>query len=133
MPVHRRGAERDAGAVRREADVFGGPGWTWVRAQGALRDAAAKVGEGGQFFTRGIRLLGSDVNSAAVLFYRAAAGASLKPREARPAPRAPAGASACCWWCLRPLVPHLRAENIESNMQRGLFVRPPCPLPSGAP
>ena len=63
--------------------MFGGPGWTWVRAQGALREAADKVAEGGQFFTRGIRLLGSDVNSAAVLFYRAAAGASLKPREAR--------------------------------------------------
>lgn len=63
--------------------MFGGPRWTWVRAQGALREAADKVAEGGQFFTRGIRLLGSDVNSAAVLFYRAAAGASLKPREAR--------------------------------------------------
>ena len=66
--------------------MFGGPGWTWVRAQGALREAADKVAEGGQFFTRGIRLLGSDVNSAAVLFYRAAAGASLKPREARTVP-----------------------------------------------
>lgn len=133
MPVHRRGAERDAGAVRREADVFGGPGWTWVRAQGALRDAAAKVGEGGQFFTRGIRLLGSDVNSAAVLFYRAAAGASLKPREARPAPRAPALAPAprgrpCGRQRLRVVVleaPFPASESREHRVQHA--ERPVCP------
>lgn len=42
---------------------------------------AAKVRDGAQFFTRGVRLLGSDISSAGRLFYRAGAGASLKPRE----------------------------------------------------
>ena len=40
--------------------------------------------EGALFFTRGIRLLGTDLQSAGRLFTRAGAGASLKPREARP-------------------------------------------------
>jgi hypothetical protein len=131
-----------AGVARREADVFGGPGWTWVRAQGALRDAAAKVGEGGQFFTRGIRLLGSDVNSAAVLFYRAAAGASLKPREAR-APRrapersrrpraaAPAGASACLRGAGRPVV--LEASKTMDSPTCREACLPDCPLSGWAP
>lgn len=41
----------------------------------------AQVRDGAQFFTRGVRLLGSDISSAGRLFYRAGAGASLKPRE----------------------------------------------------
>jgi hypothetical protein len=41
------------------------------------------VRDGVMFFTRGVRLLGQDCNSAGRLFYRAGAGASLKPREVR--------------------------------------------------
>jgi len=37
--------------------------------------------EGALFFSRGIRLLGTDVQAACGLFARAVAGASLKPRE----------------------------------------------------
>ena len=44
--------------------------------------------EGTLFFTRGIRLLGTDLQSAGRLFTRAAAGASLKPREVCPLFRA---------------------------------------------
>ena len=40
--------------------------------------------EGTLFFTRGIRLLGTDLQSAGRLFARAGAGASLKPREVCP-------------------------------------------------
>ncbi|KAK9908964.1 hypothetical protein WJX75_005261 [Coccomyxa subellipsoidea] len=64
-----------------DAEVFAGAGWTWVRAQAAVSDGFAKVRDGVMFFTRGVRLLGQDCNSAGRLFYRAGAGASLKPRE----------------------------------------------------
>lgn len=67
----------------RDAEVFAGAGWTWVRAQAAVSEGAAKVRDGVGFFTRGCRLLGSDLSSAGRLFYRAGAGASLKPREVR--------------------------------------------------
>ena len=103
--------------------MFGGPGWTWVRAQGALRDAAAKVAEGGQFFTRGIRLLGSDVNSAAVLFYRAAAGASLKPREARARCRPLA---ALLWRFLEPAQETLMTEVVYCSLTEQSHLRVLC-------
>ncbi|CAL8462025.1 g1556 [Coccomyxa elongata] len=64
-----------------DAEVFAGAGWTWMRTQAAVSDGVAKVRDGAQFFTRGVRLLGSDISSAGRLFYRAGAGASLKPRE----------------------------------------------------
>ncbi|EIE25017.1 hypothetical protein COCSUDRAFT_40379 [Coccomyxa subellipsoidea C-169] len=64
-----------------DAEVFAGTGWTWVRAQAAVSDGVAKVRDGVMFFTRGVRLLGQDCSSAGRLFYRAGAGASLKPRE----------------------------------------------------
>lgn len=64
-----------------EATVFAGNGWTWVRVTGSFRDAYGKVQDGWQFFTRGLRLLGSDVSQAGRLFTSAALGASLKPRE----------------------------------------------------
>ena len=76
--VHR--AERSAGA-RRDAQVFAGAGWTVVRAQAAVDEGVGKIREGVGFFARGCRLLGSDLSSAGRLFYRAGAGASLKPRE----------------------------------------------------
>jgi len=61
--------------------VFGGTGWTLVRARATVDEGVGKIREGFGFFTRGVRLLGSDVSSAGRLFYRAGAGASLKPRE----------------------------------------------------
>ncbi|BDA41254.1 probable mitochondrial proton/calcium exchanger protein at C-terminar half [Coccomyxa sp. Obi] len=64
-----------------DAEVFAGAGWTWMRTQAAVSDGVAKVRDGALFFTRGVRLLGSDISSAGRLFYRAGAGASLKPRE----------------------------------------------------
>ena len=71
-------------AARRDARVFAGTGWTLVRAQATMGEGAGKIREGIGFFTRGVRLLGSDVSSAGRLFYRAGAGASLRPREVRP-------------------------------------------------
>ncbi|CAK0783736.1 hypothetical protein CVIRNUC_006935 [Coccomyxa viridis] len=64
-----------------DARVFAGTGWTLVRAQATMGEGAGKIREGIGFFTRGVRLLGSDVSSAGRLFYRAGAGASLRPRE----------------------------------------------------
>ena len=52
-----------------------------VRAQAAVDEGVGKIREGVGFFARGCRLLGSDLSSAGRLFYRAGAGASLKPRE----------------------------------------------------
>ena len=69
--------------LRRDAQVFAGTGWTLVRAQATVGEGVGKIREGVGFFNRGVRLLGSDVSSAGRLFYRAGAGASLKPREAR--------------------------------------------------
>ena len=70
----------------RDVAVFGGPGWSWVRARGAVQDAAGKVQDGVQFFGRGMRLLGSDLAAAGRLFVRAVAGASLRPREVQGLP-----------------------------------------------
>ncbi|KAK9810635.1 hypothetical protein WJX73_006190 [Symbiochloris irregularis] len=64
-----------------EATVFSGSGWTWVRVTNSFRDAYGKVMDGGNFFIRGLRLLGSDVSQSFRLFSSAALGASLKPRE----------------------------------------------------
>jgi hypothetical protein len=52
-----------------------------MRAQATAAEGIGKFRDGFEFFTRGIRLLGSDMSTAGRLFYRAAAGASLKPRE----------------------------------------------------
>lgn len=67
----------------RDAQVFAGTGWTLVRAKATMGEGVGKIREGIGFFNRGVRLLGSDVSSAGRLFYRAGAGASLKPREVR--------------------------------------------------
>lgn len=64
-----------------EGVVFGGQGITWMKVRFQIREAVGKVTEGVQFFTRGIRLLGSDCNNCGRLFYRAALGQTLKPRE----------------------------------------------------
>ena len=44
-------------------------------------ESGEKVVEGALFFARGLKLLGTDVRASCGLFTRAAAGASLKPRE----------------------------------------------------
>ena len=54
--------------------VFSGSGWTVVKLQAALTDSLGKVKEGVMFFSRGIRLLGSDMTSAGRLFSRAVLG-----------------------------------------------------------
>ena len=61
----------------REGVVFGGQGITWIKVRLQIREAVDKVTEGVQFFTRGIRLLGSDCNNCGRLFYRAALGKQL--------------------------------------------------------
>lgn len=55
-----------------------------MRAQATAAEGLGKFRDGFEFFTRGIRLLASDISASGRLFYRAAAGASLKPREASP-------------------------------------------------
>lgn len=54
--------------------VFSGSGWTVVKVQAALAESLGKVKEGIMFFSRGIRLLGSDISSAGRLFSRAVLG-----------------------------------------------------------
>lgn len=60
--------------ICREAMVFYGSGWTVVKVQAAVAESFDKVREGIMFFSRGIRLLGSDVSSAGRLFSRAVLG-----------------------------------------------------------
>lgn len=57
--------------------MFGGQGITWIKVRLKIRETVGKVTEGVQFFTRGIRLLGSDCNNCGRLFYRAALGMPL--------------------------------------------------------
>ena len=61
--------------------VGGGGALSLTRAKAAATESSAKLVEGALFFSRGIRLLGTDVQAACGLFARSAAGASLKPRE----------------------------------------------------
>ena len=56
--------------------MFSGSGWTFVRWQAAVGEALGKVKDGIMFFSRGIRLLISDVSSAGQLFSRAVLGES---------------------------------------------------------
>lgn len=58
--------------------VFSGSGWTVVKLQAALADSWGKVKEGAMFFTRGMRLLGSDITGAGRLFSRAVLGTLAK-------------------------------------------------------
>ena len=57
--------------------MFSGSGWTVVKVQAALAESLGKVKEGVMFFSRGIRLLGSDMSSAGRLFSRAVLGRRL--------------------------------------------------------
>ena len=65
-----------AGVCGDGVDAGAGQGDGGARASGRSARASASS-------NRGVRLLGSDVSSAGRLFYRAGAGASLKPREVR--------------------------------------------------
>jgi hypothetical protein len=65
-----------------EETVFGGAGLSLARLQGQARAAAATVAEGVSFGVRGVRLLAGDVGAAGRLFWRAALGGTLRPREA---------------------------------------------------
>ncbi len=58
----------------RDTTVFVRTGFSLLRLQLAVNQNAAKVGEGVRFFTRGLRMLGSDVTNGGQLFYRAALG-----------------------------------------------------------
>ena len=58
----------------REAIVFSGSGWTLVKVQAVYAEGVDKVKEGALFFSRGVRLLGSDISSAGRLFSRAVLG-----------------------------------------------------------
>ena len=69
-------AQGRAGVCRGRVDAGAG-------AKATVGEGVGKIREGVGFFNRGVRLLGSDVSSAGRLFYRAGAGASLKPREVR--------------------------------------------------
>ena len=60
--------------LRRDTTVFVRTGFSLLRLQLAVSQNASKVGEGVRFFTRGLRLLGSDVANGGQLFYRAALG-----------------------------------------------------------
>lgn len=60
--------------------VFSGSGWTVVKLQTAVAESWGKVKEGVVFFSRGLRLLGSDISSAGRLFSRAVLGAPCRSR-----------------------------------------------------
>lgn len=65
-----------------DGKVFGGPGpLSPRRLQLSFKESAGKVLEGVQFFSRGLRLMGSDLGAAGRVFMRAAMGGTLKPRE----------------------------------------------------
>jgi len=65
-----------------ESDVFAAAGQFSLRKlQLSVKESTNKISDGINFFTRGMRLLGSDVGSAGRMFMRAAVGATLKPRE----------------------------------------------------
>ena len=113
---------------RRDAQVFAGTGWTLVRARATVGEGVGKIREGVGFFSRGVRLLGSDVSSAGRLFYRAGAGASLKPREVR-AVACPCtgthrcGECSCTPWS--PLSLWRSAQEIPEAPCQGLHSIPP--------
>lgn len=64
-----------------DTDVFGGSGFTMRKMQLQLRQGLSTVQEGIDFFTLGLRMLGSDIGYSSSLFGRASLGNTLKPRE----------------------------------------------------
>lgn len=61
--------------------MYGGQGLTLRRVQLVARDNLGKVVEGGNFFARGLKLLGQDMGYSTTLIKNAVLGTSLKPRE----------------------------------------------------
>lgn len=64
-----------------EREVFGGQGMSWLKIRLQIRETAHKVREATQFFSRGLRLMGSDLGNCGRLFVKAGSGQTLKPRE----------------------------------------------------
>jgi hypothetical protein len=61
--------------------VFGGGGFSLRRIRMAFTESLAKITEGVVFLVTGLRMLGADAKSSAMIFLRAAQGGTLKPRE----------------------------------------------------
>jgi hypothetical protein len=61
--------------------VFGTSGFSVRKLQLQVRDGALTVKEGIDFFSLGLRMLGSDIGYSGSLFGRASLGNTLKPRE----------------------------------------------------
>ena len=61
--------------------IFGGSGFTLRKLQLQLKEGLSTVQEGVEFFSLGLRMLGSDVGYSGQLFGRASLGNTLKPRE----------------------------------------------------
>ena len=58
----------------REREVFGGQGMSWLKIRLQIRETAHKVREATQFFSRGLRLMGSDLGNSGRLFVKAGSG-----------------------------------------------------------
>ena len=58
----------------RERQVFGGQGMSWLKIRLQIRETAHKVREATQFFSRGLRLMGSDLGNSGRLFVKAGSG-----------------------------------------------------------
>mmetsp|Transcript_20484 Transcript_20484/g.61660 ORF Transcript_20484/g.61660 Transcript_20484/m.61660 type:complete len:811 (-) Transcript_20484:440-2872(-) len=67
----------------RDDQVFAGSGMSLVRLQMQFQESVGKVGEAAKFFSRGMRLLSSDVGNSGRLFMKAVFGGTLNPREVR--------------------------------------------------
>jgi hypothetical protein len=61
--------------------VFGASGFSMRKLQLQVKDGTETVKEGVNFFSLGLRMLGSDIGYAGSLFGRASLGNTLKPRE----------------------------------------------------
>ena len=48
--------------------MFGGQGMSWLKIRLQIRETAHKVREATQFFSRGLRLMGSDLGNCGRLF-----------------------------------------------------------------
>ncbi|GAB4813221.1 hypothetical protein N2152v2_000267 [Parachlorella kessleri] len=66
-----------------DTQVFGGQGFSLVKLQLQVKEGIAKIVEGVNFGTRGVRLLVSDVGSAGRLFWRAATVSLGSEHESR--------------------------------------------------
>ena len=76
--------------------MFGGQGMSWLKIRLQIRETAHKVREATQFFSRGLRLMGSDLGNCGRLFVKAGSGGlSCRPTD-QGAPAACARKTSCC-------------------------------------